>query len=105
MQSKDNVFTMFLMEHLTAYRMQIETGTDDSAGVLLLSEGKLVACLIRLDDACHGKDRGQWFVEFAFGFSWRETPRLFADLDAAAESIGESLFGAPSRIGAIRELR
>ena len=45
----------------------VRTGSRDREGRLVLSEGELVALLVRLDDEMHGEAQGRWFLEAAFG--------------------------------------
>ncbi len=67
---------------ITFQPVPVETASDDSEGILVLHEGRLVAVLVRLADPVHESDRGAWFLEAGFGRCF-ELPRIFADLPEA----------------------
>ena len=66
----------------------VETGSDDEQGLLVFSNDRLVAVLVRLSDQ-HDSSAGSWFVESSFGI--REAHRTFTDLTAAQEWISAEL--------------
>lgn len=68
--------------------VQVATGSEDQEGRLVLVKGKLVAVLVRLDDASHGPAQGQWSLEAGFNGVDSVKPPLFANLDAAERWIG-----------------
>ena len=63
--------------------VKVATGSDDEDGRLVLVQGRLVAVLVRLDDATHGPARGQWSLEAGFNGVDSVKPPLFANLEAA----------------------
>jgi|TARA_R100000501_G_scaffold14813_2_gene26889 hypothetical protein len=65
-------------------QIDINTGSQDTHGMLVLSAGRLVAVLCRLDDVAHGDKRGTWHVETVFGMR-QMPPETFPNLDSAAE--------------------
>jgi hypothetical protein len=61
--------------------VQVATGSSDHESQLVLSDGFLVAVLVRLSD--QHEEAGMWFLEAGFGpISGPEQPP-FANLDAA----------------------
>lgn len=68
----------------------VRTGSNDREGRLVFHGGELVAVLVRLDDEMHGRDRGLWFLEAAFGrFLKRADP--FLTLAEAEEWVSQEL--------------
>jgi hypothetical protein len=55
---------------------------EDADGLLVFSEGGLVAVLARLSDL-HEDAAGQWFLEAGFGELDRHKHAIFPDLDSA----------------------
>ena len=47
--------------------MQVATGSRDREGLLVLSDNRLMAVLVRLSDPQHGGLTGTWFLEAGFG--------------------------------------
>ena len=52
---------------LTLRPIQVNTGSRDTEGRLVLVDALLVAVLVRLDGEEHGSYRGSWFLEAGFG--------------------------------------
>jgi hypothetical protein len=52
---------------------------EDSEGVLVLSNGAVVAVIAKLGPT-HGEAEGSWYTEATFGIDARE--KVFPDLDA-----------------------
>ena len=73
--------------------MPVMTGSDDREGCLVLSDGQLVAVLVRLADEMHGAQRGAWFLEAGFGPCRTVAPPVFGDLDEARAWVGKQLAG------------
>jgi len=71
----------------------VMTGSDDREGRLVLSDGQLVAVLVRLADAMHGKERGGWFLEAGFGPCQSPVPPVFGNLDEAQVWVRQQLAG------------
>jgi hypothetical protein len=69
----------------------VDTGSDDEEGLLVFSNDRLVAVLVRLSDQ-HDSSAGSWFIESSFGI--RDGHRTFPDLTAAQEWISAALLGA-----------
>ena len=59
----------------------------------MLSDGQLVAVLVRLADEMHDDQRGRWFVEAGFGPCRTAVPPMFGDLDEARAWVRETLAG------------
>jgi hypothetical protein len=68
----------------------VDTGSDDEEGLLVFSNDRLVAVLVRLSEQ-HDTSAGSWFVETAFGI--RDGHRTFSDLSAAQEWLSSELSG------------
>jgi hypothetical protein len=62
--------------------MKMRTNSKDENAVLVLSDGSLVAILVRLDDPMHGSARGRWHLEAHFDHV-PATGRLFENVDEA----------------------
>jgi hypothetical protein len=60
-----------LLEHplptIDLQPIRVRTGSQDREGHLAMTQGELVAVLVRLDDPVHGDARGGWFLEAGFG--------------------------------------
>ncbi|GGB86698.1 hypothetical protein GCM10011494_01250 [Novosphingobium endophyticum] len=83
------------MSEVSAYRVLIDTNSADENGVLLFIRDHLVACVMRLDDPSHGRDRDRWCVETAYGFDSRKLPETFLSIEAAISAISEEICGSP----------
>ncbi|MFC0103650.1 hypothetical protein [Sphingopyxis terrae] len=81
-------------ERLDAFTVKIDTGTADEHALLLFIDGALVACLVRLDDKCHGMWRRHWSIESAYGFAVQGLPHAFGSLDAAVAAVTHRACGA-----------
>jgi hypothetical protein len=75
---------------ISRLHMKIRTNSKDEASTLVLSDGSLVAILVRLDDPIHGSAQGRWHLEAHFDHV-TGTERLFDDLDAAVAWIEEQI--------------
>ncbi|RXF67943.1 hypothetical protein [Hansschlegelia zhihuaiae] len=71
--------------------VKVATGSADEEGRLVFHEGKLIAVLVRLDDANHGPALGQWSLEAGFNGVDSTKPPLFANLAAAERWIGRQI--------------
>ena len=82
------------MVQFTRQMVQIDTGSPDAEGCVLLADGRLIAVLVRLDDM-HGPDlSGKWFLEHGFGALDQPDHPVFDDLDAAEDWISSRLAAA-----------
>ena len=75
--------------HLEPARL---AGPDEN-GILVFSDARLLAVLVRLSDL-HGEIAGQWFLEAGFGGLHPSRDGLFTDLAAAQEWIAQRVRGA-----------
>jgi hypothetical protein len=77
---------------LTFQPIQVDTGSADEDGQLVLANGKLVAILVRLSDEHEQAEfRGAWFVEASFG-SWTGCAgKMFSTLEDAEAWIVQRL--------------
>lgn len=82
------------MNKVSAFSVQVETGTCDKDAVLLLVDSRLLACLVRLDDPCHGALQHQWCIECAFGFATQGLPDAFSDVPAAIAAVTQRTHGS-----------
>ena len=64
--------------------VQLATGSSDTEGRLVFSQGKLLAVLTRLSGQ-HGPDAGKWFLEANFKQPPTRFAPLFDDIETAAE--------------------
>lgn len=71
--------------------VKVATGSADEEGRLVFHEGKLIAVLVRLDDANHGPALGQWSLEAGFNGVDSVKPPLFANLTAAERWLDRQL--------------
>lgn len=71
--------------------VKVATGSADEEGRLVMLDGKLIAVLVRLDDADHGPAVGQWSLEAGFAGVDSAKPPLFANLVAAERWIGRQI--------------
>lgn len=71
--------------------VKVATGSADEEGRLVFHQEKLIAVLVRLDDAGHGPVIGQWSLEAGFNGVDSTKPPLFANLDAAERWLGKQL--------------
>ena len=67
------------------------TGCNDQEGYLVLSDGQLVAVLVRFADEMHLDQLGKWFLEAGFGPCRTTVPPVFADLDEAQAWVRQKL--------------
>ena len=61
--------------------LEVATGSDDREGMLVLSNDRLIAVLVRLSNG-HGANAGMWFLEHGFGLLDTTDHPVFADLHA-----------------------
>jgi hypothetical protein len=85
------------MSSVSAYRVRVNTGSSDEEALLLFVDRRLTACLVRLDDRCHGELRGKWFVESAFGFD-PDGLKEHASIKDAVSAITERATGRVLRL-------
>jgi hypothetical protein len=71
--------------------VKVATGSADEEGRLVFHHGKLIAVLVRLDDANHGPALGQWSLEAGFNGVDSVKPPLFANLTAAERWLDRQL--------------
>lgn len=71
--------------------VKVGTGSADEEGRLVFHDGKLIAVLVRLDDANHGPALGQWSLEAGFNGVDSVKPPLFANLTAAERWLDRQL--------------
>lgn len=71
--------------------VKVATGSADEEGRLVFHDGKLIAVLVRLDDANHGPALGQWSLEAGFNGVDSVKPPLFANLTAAERWLDRQL--------------
>ncbi|KMO13890.1 hypothetical protein [Methylobacterium platani] len=72
--------------------VRVKTGSSDTEGQLVFTNGLLVAVLVRLSED-HEGEAGMWFLEAGFdGVEERAQP-TFADLDEAQEWIQHRVDG------------
>ncbi|RYG96892.1 MAG: hypothetical protein EON58_11025 [Alphaproteobacteria bacterium] len=83
---------------LTRQHMKIHTNSRDENSVLVMSDGYLVAILVKLDDDVHGSAKGRWHLEAHFDHV-PATGQLFADLDEAKAWIFEQTETPDARHG------
>ena len=62
---------------------RVATRSANEEGRLVLVDGRLVAVLVRLQDAAHGGLVGSWYLEAGFGACADPRPPVFDTLDAA----------------------
>lgn len=94
------------MSGMSAYKVRINTHTEDSTAIVLLADGVLLGVLSELLDECHGDDQGKWAIEVAFGLLEHATPSAFASASEAADWLGIRLAGARFNLdGKVPELR
>jgi hypothetical protein len=78
--------------HFTVERRQIETGSEDEDGILVMADGRLVAVLVKLEADVHDHLRGRWFIEARFG-NWNASSYPFSGVRDAvlwiARNMGE----------------
>jgi hypothetical protein len=79
---------------ISRLHMKIKTNSKDENAVLVLSDGSLVAIVVRLDDPMHGATQGRWHLEARFDHV-PDTDRLFKNLDKAVAWVAEQT-GNPS---------
>ncbi|MCJ2079727.1 hypothetical protein [Methylobacterium sp. J-090] len=77
MPAHGNVETLVTMQPIA-----VDTGSDDSDGMLVMANGMLVAVLVRLSTSGHEQE-GDWFVEVALGPLRAHPAPTFGDLDEA----------------------
>lgn len=77
--------------------MKVATGSADEEGRLAFHDGRLIAVLVRLDDADHGAERGQWSLEAGFDGVDSAAPPLFPTLAEAGSWIEAQIGGAAPR--------
>ena len=63
---------------------------DDADGLLVFSDARLVAVLVRLSEI-HEDAAGQWFLEAGFGQLDRHKHAVFPDLETAKNWIAERM--------------
>lgn len=73
--------------------VKVATGSADEEGRLVFHDGRLIAVLVRLDDADHGPAIGQWSLEAGFNGVDSAKPPLFANLTAAERWIERQIDG------------
>ncbi len=71
--------------------IQVNTGSRDSEGRLVLANNCLVAVLVRLDGEEHGTLRGRWSLEAGFGPCSDLPPRPFRSLADAQRWVQRQL--------------
>ncbi len=72
--------------------VRVKTGSHDTEGQLVFTDGLLVAVLVQLSEDQEEK-AGMWFLEAGFDGADERTQPTFADLDAALEWIQRRLNG------------
>lgn len=72
--------------------VQLATGSDDSEGQLVFSDGLVVAVLVHLSEM-HEEEAGMWYLEAGFGPISSREQLSFVDLDAATAWIMQRLGG------------
>ena len=75
--------------------IQVDTGSPDREGRLVMAEGLLIAILVRLDAPDHERAVGRWFLEVGLGRLHGQRPPPFDTLEAAARWLRRTL-KAPS---------
>ena len=63
--------------------IRVATRCADKDGQLVLADGELVAVLVRLADAAHGRLVGSWYLEAGFGACAAARPPVFDTFEAA----------------------
>jgi hypothetical protein len=81
---------------ISRLHMKIKTNSNDENSVLVLSDGYLVAIVVRLDDPTHGSAQGRWHLEAHFDHV-PDTDRLFGDLDEAVAWVAAQTENMSSR--------
>lgn len=76
---------------LTTKPVSVETASADREGVLVFSDDRLAAVLVRLFDESHEDRRGWWFLEAGFGRCSVQSPPVFSDLEKAQSWIEHQL--------------
>ncbi len=69
----------------------ILTGSDDEEGRLVLTNGRLVAVLVRLTDKVHAELVSSWYLEAGFGPCSQVTAPVFKSLDEARDWVEDQL--------------
>lgn len=77
MRRPRNVATLVVLQPI-----QVETGSADQEGRLVMADGRLIAILVRLDDPEH-EAVGHWFLEVALGGLQGHNAPVFATLEEA----------------------
>jgi hypothetical protein len=72
--------------------VRVKTGSSDTEGQLVFSDGLLVAVLVRLSED-HEEDAGMWFLEAGFDGAAERSHPSFADLDEVQAWIQRRLDG------------
>ncbi|GAC1581250.1 MAG: hypothetical protein NVS3B5_15300 [Sphingomicrobium sp.] len=67
----------------------------DSNAVILLYEGALVAVLVQLSDAIHGRRQGRWTIEATFGVTDVRTSETFSSISDAAKEVSDAMCESP----------
>ena len=94
------------MSPASGYKVRINTHTEDTNAVILITDGVLIGVVSELLDGCHGPDRGKWTIEFAFGLDDGLTRPMFASAGDAANWLGARCGGAIFDLdGVLPELR
>lgn len=81
---------MIPLHHLVLQPAKLAVGGQDEVALLVLEDGRIAAVLSRLDDPCHGKLQGQWFLEVGFGRCAR-SPKPFPHLADGLRWIADCL--------------
>lgn len=82
-----------MIHRLDRFRTPVLTGSTDTDGCLLLSEGRLCAVLVRLAED-HGRLAGRWHLEAGFG-PCESRGEVFANLEEAEDWVRERLSAGP----------
>ncbi len=82
------------MRNIEFVPILIDTATDDEEGRLVMSDGRLVGVLVRLDGPEQAPLQGWWSLEAGFGALSETSPEPFETLAAASAWVHSALGSA-----------
>lgn len=92
------------MSQTSAYKVRVNTQTDDTKALILLANGALIGVLVELADECHGADRGKWAIEVALGIDDKTGVAPFESASDAADWLSCQLSCGPFKLAQVKEL-
>jgi hypothetical protein len=70
---------------------KVMTNSHDQDGRVVFADGQLMAVLVRLDDAIHKDERGDWFLDVDFGPCNGSRQPVFRSLEEAEAWVQEQV--------------